>query len=85
MRVVGGKKNLISSIVLFLLRENFQIDPVNDVICGSPNPATADNDEDHDDDQDGRQGVGRLRVVQHVRAQHQRDLSPAKKPVLIRF
>ncbi len=44
--------------------------PVDDVIRGLPDPTAADDDEDHDDDQDGRQGVGRLRVVQHVRAQH---------------
>ena len=61
----------------------FNVNLVDDVIFDLPDPATADDDEDHDDDQDGRQGVGRLRVVQHVRAQHQTDSTPAKKPVLI--
>ena len=46
----------------------------------SPDPAAADDDEDHDDDEDGRQGVRRLRVVQHVSAEHRNSKQPQLQP-----
>jgi hypothetical protein len=40
-----------------------------------PYSATANNNKDHNNNQDGRQCVGRLCVVKHVRTQHQSDLA----------